>query len=67
MSEADRRKRQRKRHRQSCPGKRRYKTKAEALDHVFGMRRNGRGFLLQAYRCRACGFYHVGNSYKARA
>lgn len=45
----------------SCDGKRRYATKGGAREVVIRIARQQRDESIVAYRCRICGFWHVGH------
>lgn len=52
-----------------CSGKIGYPSKRAARGIVRVMNQDGRhrpGGVLEPYKCRACGSWHVGNSYPAR-
>lgn len=54
--------------RNSCTGKRRYESAAQARAAISGLlRRKGYQDYLQAYPCRFCGGYHFGHPPKKKS
>lgn len=51
----------------SCAGKIRHDSEAKAWRHINGiMRRRGADGKMNAYRCKYCGFWHIGHARKGR-
>lgn len=49
----------------SCLGKRRYVTKREAENAVIRIAKQEHDETIQRYRCRYCGFWHLGHRREA--
>lgn len=49
-----------------CTGKKGYKTRAEAKDPLWALRRRFPKMSFVMYRCKICGLWHVGHDRKYR-
>lgn len=45
----------------SCTGKHQHKTRNDAMDHLWNLRRKDAAVRMHAYRCKFCKYYHVGH------
>lgn len=50
----------------SCSGKKAYHSRAEAKDPLWAMRRRFPKLAFEIYKCRICGFWHIGHDRKYR-
>lgn len=52
----------RKKRRRSCTGKQRHTTAEEAYRELFRIQRKRYGGLMNVYKCKFCGGYHIGRT-----